>query len=188
MLGESVKQSNPRTIHALLTDQPKTRKQLSEESGLNTRQVRFAIRGMLRYGQCLENLSGVTKGPNGFRKQWASTKEKQRHYAKEYRKKAQADTGEMGRKFRETQKRNDAKRIRAITAKVRAHNAQAEKSAVARAHKKRMTDALASLPVAPQIERMSVDEWLAAGNQVEVLPSNLGQAYAGLNANRIALY
>lgn len=191
-----MRQSNPRTIHALLSDQPKTRQQLSEESGLNKQQVRFAIRGMVQYGQAIETPEGVIKGPNGFRKQWASKKEKQRHYAKQYRLRAQKDTGEMGRKYRETQKRNEAKRVRDITRKVavdnarkraKADNAQREKASVLQAAKKRIVDSLATLPAAND-DRMTVEEWMALGGVVERLPSNLGQAYAGLNANRIMLY
>lgn len=88
---------------------------------------------------------------------------------------------------RRREQRRERDRIRAITAKVRAHNEAEERSRVAESAKKRMVDALASLPVA-KVERQSVEEWLAAGNQVEVLPSNLGTAYAGLNSQRITFY
>ena len=45
------------------------------------------------------------------------------------------------------------------------------------------------IEVAPDKPRlMSSDEWIALGGKVQVLPSQLGQAYAGLGHGRITLY
>lgn len=45
------------------------------------------------------------------------------------------------------------------------------------------------IEVAPAKPRlMSSDEWIARGGKVQVLPSQLGQAYAGLNSALVSLY
>ena len=192
-----MKISNPRTIHALLTDQPKTRKQLSEESGLTVQQVRFAVRGMTRYGQAVETDEGVTKGPKEFRRQWASPQEKQAHYAKQYRERAMADTGEMGRKFRATQKRNEERRkLREITARAKEYNQQERARKAQERHKKagrvnvtlepRKPSVIELAPPNPVL--MTSDEWVAQGNQIEILPSQLGMAYSGLRGPAMNLY
>jgi hypothetical protein len=139
------------------------------------------------------------------RKSWSCPKERKAYYAKAYQVRMSKEDSPQGERWRQKRreearrsrakkaaKREEAKRIAAMASRIAQDNAtrraqatvkaearKADNDAHRRAEKASRVDAMASLPVA-KIERQTVDEWMAAGNQVERLPSQLGMAYAGL--------
>ena len=89
-------------------------------------------------------------------------------------------------------------KIRRMTAKIAAENRKAEERG--RKAQERHAAAgrinIAITPKAPSVVElapskpvlMTSQEWEAMGGEVQRLPSNLGAAYAGLNANLVSLY
>lgn len=130
---------------------------------------------------------------------WRETRrrlERERHARDRLKRNEERRARYWGQTPEERARTTEAKRLSDMTRRLAADNArkhaaaensQREKSAVAQASKKRLSDALATIPAA-NYDRMTVEQFVAAGGVVEVLASNIVQAYAGLNANRIALY
>lgn len=133
------------------------------------------------------------------RMQWEDKAERQRFHQEAKRRRMGQRT--KAQYLAELRAETEAKKLKALTAKLaaenarkraKAENAQREKVSIQHAQRKRIVDALASLPVA-NVETVvdvagDVQKWLAAGNQVEVLPSQLGMAYSGLRGPAMRLY
>jgi len=102
---------------------------------------------------------------------------------------------EMDRKRRERKRAGETDRIATLAARIAASNATRRAQAVIKAEAAKRSaqkavkaNALASLPE-PKVERQTVEQWVAAGGQIEVLPSQLGQAFRGLGRGvAVSLY
>lgn len=130
------------------------------------------------------------------RRQWASREERQKVHQMERRRRA--GQRPKAQYLAELRAETEAKKLKALVAKIAADNEKARERArkAQERHKAAGRINVAITPKAPSVIELAppkpslptVEEFLARGGQIEVLPSNIGQAYAGLNAHRVSLY
>lgn len=197
-------------IRAHLESGPQTSRQIADALGTTANRISMAINCMARDGMVSTDetvwprVHTLLRHPKPvFSKEERRAREKERQRLKGIA--ARRAQGILPREEFNARRKAQAEelaRIRKITAKVAAENRKAAKAAEKAAqkaqerHKAAGRINVAITPKAPSVIElappkpvlMSSEEWLAQGGQIEVLPSNLGQAYAGLNAHRVSLY
>lgn len=188
---------------------PQTSRQIADALGTTANKVSMAANcmardGMIRTDDNWPRVHTFLRHPDPV----ASKEERREREKERQRKKGLATRRAQGILSREefnAKRRAQAEelaRIRRLTAKVAAENRNAAKKAekIAREAQERHRAAgrvnVSITPKAPSVIEiakpspvlMSSDEWMAAGNQVEVLPSQLGMAYSGLRGADLKLY
>lgn len=188
---------------------PQTSRQIADALGTTANRISMAINCMARDGMVHTDnnwprVHTLLRHPKPvFSKEERRAREKERQRLKGIA--ARRAQGVLPREEFNAKRKAQAEelaKIRKLAAKVAAENRKAAKAAEKAAqkaqerHKAAGRINVAISPKAPSVIElappkpvlMSSEEWLAQGGQIEVLPSNLGQAYAGLNAHRVSLY
>jgi hypothetical protein len=178
-------------------DGPRTPEQIRTATGGDRTVFNRSIWDMRKAGILEKVGDGYKLGrPPVVRRQWANREERQRVHQMERRRRA--GQRPKAQYLAELRAETEAKRLQAMVAKIAADNAKARERArkAQERHKAAGRINVAITPKAPSVIELSPpklvlmtsEEWLAQGWRIEVLPSNLGQAYAGLNAHRVSLY
>jgi hypothetical protein len=196
-VGEGV--SIARQIREWLATQdgPRTPEQIRTATGGDRTVFNRSIWDMRKAG-ILEKVGDAYKlgRPPVQRRQWASKEERQRVHQMERRRRA--GQRPKAQYLAELSAETEARRLQAMVAKIAADNERARERIrkAQERHKAAGRINVAITPKAPSVIELSppkpalpcTEAWIAAGNRVEVLPSNLGAAYAGLNSHRVSLY
>ena len=188
---------------------PQTSRQIADALGTTANRISMAINTMARDGMVSTDetvwprVHTLLRHPKPvFSPEERKAREKERQRLKGIA--ARRAQGILSREEFNARRREQAEelaRIRQITAKVAAENRKAAKAAEKAArkaqerHKAAGRINVAITPKAPSVIELAppkpslptVEEFLARGGRIEVLPSNLMQAYAGLNAHRVSL-
>lgn len=196
-MGEGV--SIARQIREWLATQdgPRTPEQIRTATGGDRTVFNRSIWDMRKAG-ILEKVGDAYKlgRPPVQRRQWASKEERQKVHQMERRRRA--GQRPKAQYLAELRAETEAKRLQAMVAKIAADNERARER-IRKAQERHKAAGRVNVAITPKTPSvielappkpvlMSSQEWEAMGGQVERLPSNLGAAYAGLNALRVALY
>ena len=178
-------------------DGPRTPEQIRTATGGDRTVFNRSIWDMRKAG-ILEKVGDAYKlgRPPVQRRQWASREERQKVHQMERRRRA--GQRPKAQYLAELRAETEAKKLKALVAKIAADNEKARERArkAQERHKAagrtnvtiepRKASVIELAPPKPSLP--TVEEFLARGGQIEVLPSNIGQAYAGLNAHLVSLY
>lgn len=178
-------------------DGPRTPEQIRTATGGDRTVFNRSIWDMRKAGILEKVGDGYKLGrPPVQRRQWASKEERQKvHQMERRRRSGQRPKAQY---LAELRAETEAKRLQAMVAKIAADNAKARERArkAQERHKAagrvnvtiepRKASVIELAPPKPVL--MTSAEWEAMGGQVERLPSQLGQAYAGLRGAALPLY
>ena len=196
-------------IRAHLEHGPQTSRQIADALGTTANRISMAINCMARDGMVHTDnnwprVHTLLRHPKPvFSKEERREREKERQRLKGIA--ARRAQGVLPREEFNAKRKAQAEelaKIRKLAAKVAAENRKAAKAAENAAqkaqerHKAAGRINVAITPKAPSVIELappkpvfqSVEDWLAQGNRIEVLPSQLGQAYAGLRGAALSLY